>query len=452
MAAAMVLGAVLVATGVFPSASGSVSAQEKISAVPAASADAAALPVSVAPVTLREISRTVDAVGTFTGFEEVTVTAEVPGRVIKVHHDVADVVKPGDALVDIDPTDYQLAVNEAGKAFLADLTRLGLADYAERLGEEIPQSVIDRAIREHPMIQRVIQEEENARRKYERAQQLSKDNAVSREDLEQFQTNYEVARNNRIQAFLDAQSIVASMRLRAAVLATAMEKLRKTHVVVPPSALAEAVLGKGQEEYVVAKRRVSEGEMVKDSPNAGMAVFDLVIMRVLKLYGHVPERYSGQVCEGQPVEVRVDAYPDKVYPGTVLRVSPTVDPVSRTFEVEVKVPNPTRPSAPGCLYRPAWELQPGGFARLFILTTIDKEAITVPPEAVVTFAGSIKVFVVRDGKAHAIPVSPGITGPGWEEVIPTGREKLLPTDQVITSEPQQLADGMPVRIRSAEAP
>lgn len=74
---------------------------------------AEAVVVTVDPVTARPLRRTVTAVGSLWGWEEVPITPKVEGRVVRVHKYVGDIVKPGDVLLEIDPTDYELAVNEA---------------------------------------------------------------------------------------------------------------------------------------------------------------------------------------------------------------------------------------------------------------------------------------------------------------------------------------------------
>jgi hypothetical protein len=71
----------------------------------------------------------------------------------------------------------------------------------------------------------------------------------------------------------------------------------------------------------------------------------------------------------------------------------------------------------------------------------------VPIEAVVSFVGSTKVFVIRDGKAHAVLVTPGLEGPGWLEIVRTASPELRLDDQVITSGLEKLAEGVPVRVR-----
>src|SRR5262249_554917 len=86
----------------------------------------------------------------------------------------------------------------------------------------------------------------------------------------------------------------------------------------------------------VAGRVGAGGEMGQANPVTN--AFRLVIDTFLKVRLQVPERFAPEVRVGRPVDVRVDAYADP-FPGTVVRVNPTVDPASRTFEVWVLVPN-----------------------------------------------------------------------------------------------------------------
>ena len=102
-------------------------------------------------------------------------------------------------------------------------------------------------------------------------------------------------------------------------------------------------------QYAVVSREATEGEMLKDAPNSSTATFKLVMDGELKLDARVPERYSAEVKEGQDVQVRVDAYPDRVFAGKVVRINPTVDRTSRTFGVQIYVDNAQR------------ELKAGGF-------------------------------------------------------------------------------------------
>ena len=101
--------------------------------------------------------------------------------------------------------------------------------------------------------------------------------------------------------------------------------------------------------YAVAQRMLSEGEMVRAMPVTN--AFKLVLAHALKLKAAVPERYAPEVKVGQTVDVLVEAYPGKTFVGRVARLNPTVDPLNRTFQAEVSVPNLDG------------RLKPGGFAR-----------------------------------------------------------------------------------------
>ena len=88
-------------------------------------------------------------------------------------------------------------------------------------------------------------------------------------------------------------------------------------------------------------------------------------------------------------------------------------------------------------------LRPGGFAKASILTGRDSEAVVVPMESVLKFAGVTKVFVVEGGKARGINIETGLEGPGWVEVTSTLPEGA----NVVIDGWTQLADGTPVILR-----
>ncbi|MFO0947914.1 MAG: HlyD family efflux transporter periplasmic adaptor subunit [Planctomycetota bacterium] len=77
--------------------------------------------VTVEPVELRSVQRAIEAVGTLHGYEEVLLSAKVGGRVRKILHDVGDRVTSGESLLEIDPTDYELAARQAEKALQVEL-------------------------------------------------------------------------------------------------------------------------------------------------------------------------------------------------------------------------------------------------------------------------------------------------------------------------------------------
>lgn len=437
-------GAFLAWQGYLPVARGRTHAAEA-QHVPSKPAERRIAPVAVtvAPVTARTVQRRVQVVGTLYGIEEIEVSAKVAGRVARILHDVGDVVRPGDLLLEVDPTDLQLAATEAARSLELELARLGLT--------EVPGAGFD--VGKLPGVERARLLEKNAHSKFERSQALLKRQALSPQDLEQTENDFEVARVSTRQAILDAESSIAAIRHRQALLETLQQKVRDARLVAPtPSRPDERVAQRivhasavrherSAAEFVVASRLISEGEMVNDSPATNL--FRLVIDRPLKLKANVPERHAGEIRVGQHVDVTVEAWPGETFAGTVARVNPTVDRENRTFEIEVGIPNAER------------RLRPGSFSKASVLTREQADVPTIPEEALVRFAGVVKVFVVRDETARALPVETGarieVDALGhiqnWEEA----RGDFQPGDIVVTSGHSQLAEGTPVRIREDTA-
>jgi RND family efflux transporter MFP subunit len=99
----------------------------------------------------------------------------------------------------------------------------------------------------------------------------------------------------------------------------------------------------------------------------------------------VPEREAAFVRLGQQVRLTVEGDPNE-YRGRVARLSPAIAEDNRTLMVEAEVPNER------------FSLRPGAFAKAEIIVEADQEIVTVPSEALVTFAGIEKVLVIAEGK------------------------------------------------------
>ena len=198
---------------------------------------------------------------------------------------------------------------------------------------------------------------------------------------------------------------------------------------LPPSLTRTSPLS-----YGMTRRQVSEGQMIKE----GEAVAELVIEDPIRLWSQVPEQYSEDVRVGQRVRLSTRAHPGVAIEGKVVRINPSVDSSSRTFQVETLVPNERG------------LLRPGGFAKASIITDAEARAAVVPLDSIVRFAGVTKLFIVENGKARSInDIKTGNEGRGWIEVT----SKLLPeTASVVTTGQTQLADGTPVVIREPEPP
>jgi multidrug efflux pump subunit AcrA (membrane-fusion protein) len=86
-------------------------------------------------------------------------------------------------------------------------------------------------------------------------------------------------------------------------------------------------------------------------------------------------------------------------------------------------------------------LRPGSFAKAEIVTNDAKMAVTVPNNAIVTFAGIEKVIVIQNGKALEKPITTGRRSGEWTEIL----AGLNVGDQVIV-DPGNLQSGMAVEV------
>ena len=177
-------------------------------------------------------------------------------------------------------------------------------------------------------------------------------------------------------------------------------------------------------EGYIQKRMVSLGEFVKNQT----PVMSVVRVDPLKVIAEIPERMAPWIQVGQPVELRVDAFPDKSITGTVSRISPAVNAQTRAFAFEARVPNP------GAL------LKPGTFARVHIETAKIDNILTLPYNSLQYRYGVSRVFVVAADKLSARELKLGDRVGDRIEIV----SGVGVGDQVAVSDVDVLADGMKV--------
>lgn len=384
--------------------------------------------VTTVPVAVRAVERAIPVVGTLKGFEEVTISPKIEGRVSRLYFDVGDRVASEAILAELEDVDYRLAVEQAERTLEQELARLGLT--------ELPGPDYDPEANPTIVSARLLQE--NAQQQYERQQKLFAERASSAESFQRAETDLKVAEAALIQARLQVQATAATVRQRLAAVEAARQKLSDTRVAAPriePLKLSTSgpLLPASELSYVVAERMVSVGEMVRAFPTT--PIYQLVLDDLLKFKATVPERYVSQIIVGQEVRLTVEAWQGEKFPGSVSRINPTVDVQNRTFEIEVTLLNRDH------------RLKPGGFAKAEVVTAPSAQALVLPLEALVRFAGVTKVFRIREGRAEEVLVKLGSRGPDWFEVL----GELQAGDQIVTSGQTRLANGTPVSIRASES-
>lgn len=373
--------------------------------------------ITAEPVRFQKLRRYVEAIGTIHGYEELTLAAKVDGRIKKIHHDMASRVAPGTLLLEIDPTDAKLAVDQAEQALQAELARWGFA--------QVPDASTD--LQKLPTVQSARLKADLAQSKFQRLTSLQSANAVALEDLDQARSDAQVTDSDWRNQLLMAKHAAATAMLRASELQIAKQRLFDTQLIAPQPTLIER-----PEDgiYSISERLVAEGTMVRP----GDALFKLVLGKTVKLRLSLQEIHSGVVSVGQEVEVSTAAI-DHSLQGKVSRISPIIDPSTRTFVVEVEVPNDD------------FRLKPGGFAKAKILVGEQDHVATIPLKGLDTFAGVQKIFVIEQGIAKEAQVQIGDQTNEWVEII---QPKLNEGAIIATSAQRILSDGSAVEIRTVE--
>lgn len=345
----------------------------------AATSDAKAAPrqVKTAKVVEMPVGQTVTVNGTLAAFDQTTVSVKVPGRLQTITVDLGSVVRKGQAIAHLEPQDYRLRVQQAEAALAQARARLGLS----------PDGSDDRVAAEQTgTVRQAKAVLDEVRLKRDRAAKLIQQGVIPRAEYDSADAEYKVAMSRY-------QDGVEEIRNRQGLLAQ-----RRSELNLAKQQLADTVVYAPM-DGVVQVKTASVGEYLA----AGAPVADIVRINPLRLRAEVPERESRKVRIGQSVRVMVEGDVSS-YTGLIKRVSPTISQQSRVLAVEADVANDGR-------------LRPGSFVRAEIVTDDSSMAVTVPANAIVTFAGIEKVIMIQNGKAQEKPVTTGRRGQDWVEIL-----------------------------------
>jgi RND family efflux transporter MFP subunit len=184
---------------------------------------------------------------------------------------------------------------------------------------------------------------------------------------------------------------------------------------------------------VISARNAERGEVA--SP--GLPLLSVVQLDPIKVTLAVSDRDVVTLREGTEVEVRTDAQSQPLR-GSILRINPVADVESRSFAVEVEVPNAER------------RLLPGMIARVTLDQPVATGALVIPQTFLVTRRADNGVFVVEDGVARwrtlglgavvhdQVVVTSGLSA--GDEVVVVGQRALAEGDRVIVSRKGRCCD------------
>ncbi len=366
--------------------------------------------VRVAKVSGRTITRTVESVGTLFPYDEAIISAEVDGRIESINADLGDLVAQGQVLAKINDEEQRYLLQQQEAQLRQSLERLGLKDENDRVKD----------VRETPDARRAQADLYEAEQRYKRTRELVDQGIGPQSDLDTAQARFQSLQAAYDQTLNQTRNLIQEVQRFKASLELQRKRLRDATVRAPFAAYTK-------------DRQAVVGAYVR----ANTPLFTLVKINPLRLRIEVPERMAPWVKAGQSAQVMVEAYQDRVFQGTVSRISPTVDQTKRTFLVEALIQNDRN------------ELKPGSYARARLTTDKIETVRVVPARALNYVLGSNKAYVVKpDGTIDMRDVKVGERFPQEVEIL----EGVEDGETVAVSALNRLDDGQKVTIQTADAP
>ncbi|HVQ12852.1 MAG TPA: efflux RND transporter periplasmic adaptor subunit, partial [Vicinamibacterales bacterium] len=303
-----------------------------------------------------------------------------------------------------------------------------LQDLSVRLGDRVNRGEKIAKIEDFEIVEQVKQAEA--------AQQVSLATIRQREaDLQLAETSVERSRSLFERQLLPKQTLDDNeARYQAALaqldLARAQNQQSKARLDELKINLANTVITSPVNGFV-SKRNVDPGAYVSQQT----PVADVVDITRVRLVANVVEKDLKELESGNATRVQVDAYPGETFTGRIARVSPVLDPATRTAPIEIEIANPS------------YRLKPGMYARVGITTHTKKQALVLPSSAVVDLGGRRGVFQLQNETAIFKTVQVG-SEQGLVVEILAG---LVEGDEVISTGAGALRDGDRVALPGGRA-
>jgi membrane fusion protein (multidrug efflux system) len=242
----------------------------------------------------------------------------------------------------------------------------------------------------------------NIEKEYQRMKQLLETESIAQQQYDQVESQYEVTKSN-------------------------IEFLEENTSITAPF------------DGVITAKYFENGEIFNGSPNtqAGKAaIVTLEQISVLKATLNISEQYFNKLSNGQKVKLYSNVYPDEVFSGIIMNIFPTIDPLTRSFNIEIKVPNYNQ------------KLRPGMFTRVSIV--IEKvETIVVPAIAVLQQEGTNNrhVFINKNGTAKRVNVQ---LGKRFDDKLEIISDEIKNGQQLIVAGQAVLMDNDKVEVKKTK--
>ena len=178
---------------------------------------------------------------------------------------------------------------------------------------------------------------------------------------------------------------------------------------------------------VVVSRSLDPGAYV--TPGTSTPILSIADLDQIDVTVNISEVQIASIRLGAPVEIQVDAYPGRIFHGSVSRIAGGADAATRTVQVEIDIANPGR------------LLRPGMYATASLSAGADENVLVVPLSALVTIGDQHFVWLVTDNVTHKRVVTVGRATGDVVEIM----SGIGDGDQIVARGTDLVREGQPVR-------
>jgi len=335
------------------------------------------LPVQIGKIIVKDVTDQVRAVGNIRAEQRVTINAEVEGQIKQVKVEEGDEVAVGNLLARIDSREYELEVEEleaelsaAKEEFKKAIEGLRPEEKEKLLARvRVNESAFDLAIKEQNRFQKLVKDGVTAQsildEVNDRVQQ-------SKEKLRESRAAFEAAKQSRQE---DIQQLRAEGEGIIKRLEMAQLNFSKTLIHAPF-------------DGVIVHKKIEEGAFLK----VGSPVFEMISSSRLKAVLEIPQSHRNKLKKLKGIDFSVKELGLKFKQSGKLRVIPDADIYSGNIRAQME------------LHRPNRALFPGLTLVGMMNFGIRKNVMHVPSVALVISETGTVVYVVKESKAHLVPV------------------------------------------------
>ncbi|HKE26736.1 MAG TPA: efflux RND transporter periplasmic adaptor subunit [Bryobacteraceae bacterium] len=374
-------------------------------------------PVQVAPVKMDSIRRIVAADAALFPHDASNVMPKIQAPVQRFLVNRGDHVKQGQLLAVLENRDL-VAAEAASKGQLEQAQ----ANLTSTQHATVPESVV----KAQTDVQQFQEAYDAARKVLESRQQLFKQGALPRRNVDEAAVSYAQAKASLETAqehlrTLQTAGKQAQIDAAKAAVTTADGQFRSAQAQVAYSEVRALISG------VVSDRPIYAGDMAQP----GTPLLTIVDISRVVARANVPQAQAGQIRVGMPATVKI-AETGLEVPGKVTVVSPATDPASTTVQVWVQADNPGE------------RLKPGATVHVSIVTEVLKNVTVVPATAILPGeeGGTAVLTLGADNTVHIKKVEVGVREPDKVQIL----SGVSPGDTVVTVGGLGLDENAKVRV------